>query len=68
VRRGFLEGHPGNKISNVEGRMILKWILTKWDGGRWSELICLRTEADVMGCCTREMNFRVPLNANFSTI
>jgi hypothetical protein len=34
--RHHLEG-PG-----VDGRIILRWIFRKWDGGAWAELIWLR--------------------------
>jgi hypothetical protein len=27
----------------VDRRIILKWILKKWDGRTWTGLICLRT-------------------------
>jgi hypothetical protein len=27
----------------IDGMIILKWILKKWDGGPWTELIWLRT-------------------------
>jgi hypothetical protein len=26
----------------IDGRIILKWILDKWDGA-WTELMCLKT-------------------------
>jgi len=27
----------------VDGRIILKWILRRWDGREWIVLVCLRT-------------------------
>jgi len=26
----------------IDGRLILRWIIRKWEGGPWAELICLR--------------------------
>ena len=26
----------------IDRRIILKWIIRKWVGGAWTELICLR--------------------------
>ena len=38
--------NEGNHLekSGVDGRIILKWILEKWNGGAWTELIGLRIE------------------------
>jgi hypothetical protein len=39
----------------IGGRIILKGIFTKWDGGAWTGLIWLRTTS-----VNAIMNFRVP--------
>jgi hypothetical protein len=40
----------------VDGRIILKWIFKKWNGGAWTRLIWLRWRAVVSAV----MNLRVP--------
>ena len=37
LRAGDQLGDPG-----VDGRIILEWIFTKWDGGAWTGLSWLR--------------------------
>ena len=32
------------KDPDVEGRVLLKWMLEKWDGGAWTGSIWLRIE------------------------
>jgi hypothetical protein len=36
----------------VDGRIILRWIFRKWDGGAWKVVICLRIWT-VAGTCKR---------------
>ena len=38
---------------NGDGRIILKWILNKWDGEKWIGFISLRTETGVRILYTR---------------
>jgi hypothetical protein len=40
---GDLRERDHLKDLGVDGSIILKWILKKWDGEAWSELILLRT-------------------------
>ena len=45
MHRGFgKETREGDYFEDpgVDGRVILKWILVKWDGGTWTELIWRR--------------------------
>jgi hypothetical protein len=46
VHTGFCWGHlrEGDHLENpgIDGRIILKWIFKKWDGGAWTGLIWLR--------------------------
>jgi hypothetical protein len=35
--------------SRLDGRIILKYILKKWDGKAWNELLCLQTETETGG-------------------
>jgi len=46
------------KDPDLDGRIILRWKYRKWDGGPWTELICLRTETLVNAV----MNRLVPQN------
>jgi hypothetical protein len=36
------EGHHKEDV-DIEGRVILKWILMKWDEGRGLDAFCLKT-------------------------
>jgi hypothetical protein len=48
---GKPEGRNNLKDPGVDGRVILKWIFEKWDGGMdWIDLVC---------CCECGMNLRV---------
>jgi hypothetical protein len=46
VHKGFWWGdlREGDHLGDqgIDGRIILKWILKKWDEGAWTELIWLR--------------------------
>jgi hypothetical protein len=46
TRTGFWWGNLKEKdhleVQKVDGRIILRWIFTKWDGGAWTGLIWLR--------------------------
>jgi hypothetical protein len=44
---------------SVNRRIILKWILKKWDGGAWTDFTWLRTGAGVNAL----INLRVPQKA-----
>ena len=41
--RGILRERDHFEDSGIDGRIILRWILRKWDGGAWTGLIWLRT-------------------------
>jgi hypothetical protein len=45
VREGDQSEDPG-----IDGRIILKWIFEKWNGGAWTELIWWE---QVAGSCER---------------
>jgi hypothetical protein len=70
-RRGVyrvLVGKPeGKKQPGVDGRIILRWIFRKWDGGMvWIDLAQGRDSWRVL--VNAVMNLRVPYNAsNFLT-
>jgi hypothetical protein len=38
------EGHL--EVPGTHGRIIIRWIYRKWDGGTWTGLIWLRIEMD----------------------
>jgi hypothetical protein len=42
---GNMRGKSHLEDPGVDGRIILRWIFRKWDGGAWAGLICLRTGA-----------------------
>jgi hypothetical protein len=44
VSVGRPEGKNHWEDRDVDGRIILKWILEKWDGEAWTGLIWLRIE------------------------
>ena len=39
---GILRERNHLKNAGTDGRIMLKWIFTKWDMGAWTGLICLR--------------------------
>ena len=43
---GKPEGRNHLEETFVDGRIILKWILEKWDGGTWPESIWLKIGTD----------------------
>jgi hypothetical protein len=46
---------------DVDGRIILRWIFSKWDGGVWTGLIWIETDRDRWGALVNAaMNLRVP--------
>jgi hypothetical protein len=46
LRWGNLKERDRSEHLGVNGRIVLKWILKKWDGRSWTGLICLRIETD----------------------
>jgi len=43
---GNLRGKDHLKDPGIDGRIILKWIFRKWDGGAWTGLILFRIRTD----------------------
>jgi hypothetical protein len=44
----------------VDGRIILRWIFRKWDGGIWTRSMWLRIETGSGHLVNAFMNLRVP--------
>jgi len=53
---------------SVEGKIILKWFLRKWDVSVWNSLVGLRDGHQLQAAVNTVMNFRVPrIVGNFFT-
>jgi hypothetical protein len=60
ARCGNLEGKDHLEDPDLEGRIILRWIVRKWDVGIWTGLIWLRTKDRWWAILNALMNFRIP--------
>jgi len=65
----ILKGRDNSEKLCVDGRIILEWILRKYDGKVWAGYTCVRIGDQLRGPVDTVRNFRVSYKAwNFLTV